>query len=150
MFGLWSFVKYLFALFPFACRVRIYLKLDWQCMLREGHLQNCHQTPVKPNQIGWFSSACCWRSCNLYICTFAFCADFYCFGRSINQSMFICRQQPNGFSKRRRLLTEPPCWYMQSNTNYRWSSPCTHCNLCKDWQRPTQCQRHTYRSAGPG
>ena len=32
----------------------------------------------------------------------------------INQSMFICRQQPKGFSKRQRLLTEPPCKYMKT------------------------------------
>ena len=40
-----------------------------------------------------------------------------------NQSMFIRRQQPNGLSKRRRLLTEPPCWYMQSSTIYRLKLP---------------------------
>ena len=28
--------------------------------------------------------------------------------------MFICRQQPKGFSKRQRLLTEPPCKYMKT------------------------------------
>ena len=28
--------------------------------------------------------------------------------QSINQSMFICQQQPIGFPKRQRLLTEPP------------------------------------------
>ena len=37
--------------------------------------------------------------------------------QSINQSMFICRQQPIGFSKRQRLLTEPPFYI-----SYTWLS----------------------------
>ena len=79
----------------------------------------------------------------------------FCFFCHQCQSMFIRRQQPKGFSKRQRLLTEPPCKYMQTiciqlhlcpSTR---SFPCINHGSCQAWWSHARCQWSTYRPDGP-
>ena len=73
--------------------------------------------------------------------------------QSINhQSMFIRRQQPKGFSKRQRLLTEPPCKYMQTFHIHLCPStsslPCMHHTSCQARGSHARCQWSTHRPDG--